>query len=242
MIKIYAEIIGTMILVFLGNGVVANLVLNKTKGHGNGGWLTITIGWALAVFIGILVSYPYSGGHLNPSITIGLAIVGKFNWKLVPSYIVSQFIGSMLGSLLVWILYKDHFLETKKEQDKLSVFATVPSIKKFYSNFLSEILVTFIFIFLNLYLSEKIIFFQEGKSPILVAVLSSLVLLAIGLSLGGTTGYAMNPARDLGPRIIYTLLPIPGKVKRHWNYSLIPGLGPIFGSCFASILYLFLSS
>ncbi|AER40500.1 MAG: aquaporin family protein [Flavobacteriales bacterium] len=239
MIKFYAEIIGTMILVFLGNGVGANVLLSKTKGHKDGGWLTITIGWALAVFMGIIVSFPYSGAHLNPSVTIGLAIVGKFNWGLVPFYILSQFIGSMLGALLVWILYKDHFLITENEKYKLSVFATCPSIRNFTSNFLSEVLATFIFMFLNFNLTEGSIFFHEKKYSIAFPL--SLIVLGIGLSLGGTTGYAINPARDLGPRIIYSLIKIPGKGKSNWDYAWIPVLGPVIGSSIASILYLLFS-
>ncbi len=235
-----SEIIGTMILVFLGNGVVANVILSKTKGHGNGGgWLTISIGWALAVFMGILVSYPYSGAHLNPSITIGLAIVGKFSWNLVPSYIFSQFIGAMLGSLLVWILYKDHFLVTKNVQHKLSVFATTPSIKNFYSNFFSEVFTTCSFIFFSFFLTNEKYSVVELGGLLGVAFPLSLMMLGIGLSLGGTTGYAMNPARDLGPRIMHFIIPIPGKGGSDWNYAFIPVLGPIVGSVIASVLYLF---
>lgn len=246
MTKISAEIIGTMILVFLGNGVVANVLLSKTKGHGDGGWFTITMGWSLAVFMGILVSAPYSGGHLNPSVTIGLAIIGKFKWNLVPVYIFSQFIGAMLGSLLVWILYKDHFSETKNEQDKLSVFTTSPSIKNLYSNLLSEILATFIFMFVTFYLTEESIFFHQKKYPLVGlgyfgAFPSALIILGIGLSLGGTTGYAINPARDLGPRIVYSIIPLSGrKAKSNWDYAFIPVLGPLLGSGMAAALYLFI--
>ncbi|WP_185878594.1 MIP/aquaporin family protein [Blattabacterium cuenoti] len=244
MTKISAEIIGTMILVFLGNGVVANVLLSKTKGHGDGGWLTITIGWALAVFMGILVSAPYSGGHLNPSVTIGLAIIGKFKWNLVPIYIFSQFIGAMLGSLLVWIFYKDHFSETKNEQDKLSVFTTSPSIKNLYSNLLSEILATFIFMFVIFYLTEESIFFHQKKYSLVglgyfLAFPSALIILGIGLSLGGTTGYAINPARDLGSRIVYSIIFLSGgKAKSNWDYAFIPIIGPILGSVMAAALYL----
>ncbi len=238
-----------MILVFLGNGVVANVILSKTKGHSkknSGEWLTITIGWALAVFMGIIVSSPYSGAHLNPCVTISFAIIGKFNWNMVPFYIFSQFIGAMLGSLFVWILYKDHFMETKNEEDKLSVFVTTPSIRNLYSNFLSEVLSTFIFIFISLYLKTKgFLFLKENKYSIglgsLEALVPALVVFGIVLSLGGNTGAAINPARDLGPRIIYSIIPIHGKEKNHWNYAFIPVLGPICGSIIASILYLFLS-
>ncbi|WP_185866733.1 MIP/aquaporin family protein [Blattabacterium cuenoti] len=231
MTKISGEIIGTMILVFLGNGVVANVLLSKTKGHENGGWFTITMGWALAVFMGILVSAPYSGGHLNPSVTIGLAMIGRFKWNLVPFYILSQFIGAMLGSLLVWILYKDHFSETKNEQDKLSVFTTSPAIKNLYSNLLSEVLATFIFMFVTFHLIGLGYF---GAFP------SALIILGIGLSLGGTTGYAINPARDLGPRIVYSIISFFSgrKEKNNWDYALIPVLGPILGSVMAAALYL----
>ncbi|WP_341663913.1 MIP/aquaporin family protein [Blattabacterium cuenoti] len=248
MTKIYAEIIGTMILIFLGNGVVANVILSKTKGHSkNGDWLTITIGWALAVFMGIIVSAPYSGAHLNPCVTISFAIIGKFSWKMVPFYIFSQLIGAMLGSLLVWFLYKDHFFETQDKQEKLSVFVTFPSIKNLFSNFLSEVLSTFVFILIFLYLStEGTLFFKEEKYPIglgsLGAIPSALIVLGVVLSLGGATGAALNPARDLGPRIIYSIIPIPGKEKSHWNYALIPIFGPIVGSVIASVCYLCLSS
>ncbi|WP_185869764.1 MIP/aquaporin family protein [Blattabacterium cuenoti] len=248
MTKICAEIIGTMILIFLGNGVVANVILSKTKGYNkNGEWLTIAIGWSLAVFMGVLVSAPYSGAHLNPCVTIGFAIIGKFNWNMVPFYIFSQLIGAMFGSLLVWFLYKDHFFETKEGQDKLSVFVTIPSINNFFMNFFSEVLATFIFIFISLYLTtEGSLFFKENKYIIglgsLGALPSALVVLGVILSLGGSTGAAINPARDLGPRIIYSIIPIPGKVKSNWDYAIIPIIGPIVGSIIAAILYLFLSS
>ncbi|WP_185863406.1 MIP/aquaporin family protein [Blattabacterium cuenoti] len=248
MTKIYAEIIGTMILVFLGNGVVANVILSKTKGHSKSGeWLIITIGWALAVFMGIIVSAPYSGGHLNPCVTISFAIIGKFSWKMVPFYILSQFIGAMLGSFFVWLLYKDHFFETQGKEEKLSVFVTVPSIKNLFSNFISEVFTTFIFIFISLYLSiEGTLFIKEEKYPIglgaLGALPSALVVFGIVLSLGGVTGAALNPARDLGPRIIYSILPIPEKGKSNWDYALIPVFGPIVGCVLAATLYLFLSS
>ncbi|QIK16805.1 aquaporin family protein [Blattabacterium sp. DPU] len=246
--EIYAEIIGTMILVFLGNSVIANIILPKTKGHNkNGEWLTITIGWALAVFMGITVAAPYSGAHLNPCVTISFAIIGKFNWKMVPIYIFSQFIGAMLGAILVWFLYKDFFLENQEEQKKLSIFATIPSGKNSFSNFLSEVLATFIFIFISLYLStEGTLFLKKEKYPIglgsLGALPSALVVLGIVLSLGGVTGAALNPARDLGPRIIHSIIPIPGKGTSNWNYALIPILGPIVGCVVAATLYLFLSS
>ncbi|WP_185883068.1 MIP/aquaporin family protein [Blattabacterium cuenoti] len=246
MTKVYAEIIGTTILILLGNGVVANVILSKTKGSSNHrSWLTITLGWALAVFMSVLVAAPYSGAHLNPCVTISLAIIGKFNWNLVPLYIMSQLIGSMLGSLLVWLLYKDFFYETKNEQDKLSVFVTIPSINNLYSNLISEVLATFMFIFISLFLTtEGSFFFLEKKYPIglgsLGALPPALVILGIVLSLGGSTGPAINPVRDLGPRIIYSIIPIPNKGNIYWKYSIIPIIGPILGCILASMLYLFL--
>ncbi|WP_185858677.1 MIP/aquaporin family protein [Blattabacterium cuenoti] len=249
MTKIYAEIIGTMILIFLGNGVVANVVLSKTKGHSSKSaeWIIIALGWALAVFMGIIVSAPYSGAHMNPCVTISFAIIGKFDWEMVPYYIVSQLIGAMLGSLLVWLLYKDHFLATENEQEKLSVFVTVPSIKNFFWNFLSEVLATFFFIFISLYLTKGTILLQGQKHPVgigsLEALPASLVVLGIILSLGGATGAAINPVRDMGPRIIYSIIIlICGKGKNNWDYAFIPVIGPIFGSVLAAMFYLFLSN
>ncbi|WP_185868636.1 MIP/aquaporin family protein [Blattabacterium cuenoti] len=246
MTNILSELIGTMVLVTLGNGVVANVMLSKTKGYSkNEKWLTITIGWALAVFMAMIISSPYSGGHLNPCVTIGFAMIGKLSWSLVPFYIVSQFIGAMLGSSLVWILYKDYFLETNNERDKLSVFVTTPAIRNFCSNFFSEFLSTFLFIFISFFLNKEGSIFIFGKKYLLGlgamgAIPSSLVVLGIVLSLGGTTGAALNPARDLGSRIIHYLLPIPGKGDSDWSYALVPVLGPLFGSIVASALYLFL--
>ncbi|WP_185862287.1 MIP/aquaporin family protein [Blattabacterium cuenoti] len=246
--KIFAEIIGTMIFVFLGNGVVANVILSKTKGNNNsknGEWLTIAMGWAFAVFMGIIVSAPYSGAHLNPCVTISFAIIGKLNWEMVPLYIFSQLIGAMLGSLLVWIYYKDHFLKTEKKEDKLSVFVTIPSIKNLFLNFLNEVLATFFFIFISFYLTTEGTLFLGKKYTIglgsLEAFPTALVVLGIVLSLGGTTGPAINPTRDLGPRIIHSIIPIYGKGKSNWDYAFIPVLGPIVGSVIAATLYLFLS-
>ncbi|WP_185865158.1 MIP/aquaporin family protein [Blattabacterium cuenoti] len=244
--EIYAEIIGTTILVLLGNGVVANVVLSKTKGNEkNGEWLTITIGWALAVFMGIVVADPYSGAHLNPCVTLSYAIIGKINWNVVPYYIISQIIGSMLGSLMVWILYKDYFSLTKNEQDKLSVFVTIPGIRNFFSNFFSEVLATFVFIFISFFIrSNGFLVFIDKKFPMWIGSIgylpNSLLILGIILSLGGVTGPAINPARDLGPRIIHSIVPIPKKGGSNWDYAMVPILGPILGSIIAAKLYLFL--
>jgi len=236
-----AEIIGTMILILLGNGVVANVVLSGTKGN-NGGWIVITTGWALAVFTGVVIAGPYSGAHLNPAVTIALAVAGKFSWVQAPMYILAQFIGAMLGAFLVWVIYKDHFLKTKEQGLKAAAFYTSPAIRNNISNLLSEIIGTFVLIFV-------IFHFENGemgaeKIPVglgsLGAIPVAFLVWAIGLSLGGTTGYAINPARDLGPRLVYAFLPIKDKDKTHWSYAWIPVVGPVIGATVAAYLYLLL--
>lgn len=238
-----SELIGTMILILLGNGVVANVVLKGTKGNG-GGWIVITTGWALAVFSGVVIAGPYSGAHLNPAVTIGLAVAGKFAWSQVPSFIVAQFIGAMTGAFLVWLMYKDHFAATEDPGLKSAAFYTAPAIKNTTLNFISEAIGTFVLIFAVFYFTNAQI--GEEKTPVglgsIGAIPVAFIVWAIGLSLGGTTGYAINPARDMGPRIIYSILPIKNKIKNHWQYSWIPILGPIAGALIAAGLYLLLSS
>lgn len=235
----YAEIIGTMLLILLGNGVVANVVLSKTKGNGSG-WVMITTGWALAVFIGVVVAGPYSGAHLNPAVTVGLATTGKFNWTQVPSYISAQFIGAISGAFLVWLFYRNHFAETKDHDAQLAAFSTSPAIKNSFSNLISEIIGTFVLVFVVFYFSGAEI--ETDNTPIGLGSLGALpvafLVWSIGLSLGGTTGYAINPARDLGPRIMHMILPIPGKGKSDWEYAWIPVIGPIIGAILAACLYL----
>lgn len=237
-----AELIGTMFLILLGNGVVANVVLTGTKGN-NGGWIVITTAWALAVFTGVVIAGPYSGAHLNPAVTIGLAIAGKFSWGKVVSFVLAQLIGAMLGSFLVWLIYKDHFAATKDPNLKLAAFSTSPAIKNNFSNLISEVVGTFVLIFVIFHFTEG----QLGpeKTPIglgsLGAIPVTFLVWVIGLSLGGTTGYAINPVRDLGPRIIYSILPIPEKGKSNWDYAWIPILGPIIGAAIAAFLFLFFS-
>ena len=207
-----AELIGTMFLILLGNGVVANVVLKGTKGN-NAGWIVITTGWALAVFTGVVVAAPYSGAHINPAVTIGLAITGKFAWAKVASYILAQLIGSMMGSFLVWLVYIDHFKATTDADTQLAVFSTSPAIKNLLFNLLSEIVGTFVLVFVIFYFTSAEI--SDPKTPIGLGSIGALpvafVVWAIGLSLGGTTGYAINPVRDLGPRIVHALLPIQHK-------------------------------
>jgi glycerol uptake facilitator protein len=237
-----AELIGTMILILLGNGVVANVVLKDTKGNGSG-WIVITTGWALAVFAGVVIAGPYSGAHLNPAVTLGLAVAGKFAWSQVPAFILAQLIGAMLGTSLVWLMYKDHFIATKEPALKSAAFYTTPAIKNTRLNFISEALGTFVLLLAVFYITNGEI--GKEKTPIglgsIGAIPVTFIVWAIGLSLGGTTGYAINPARDLGPRIIHAILPISGKTKTDWKYAWVPVIGPVVGAAIAAALYLLLS-
>lgn len=238
-----AEFIGTALMILLGNGVVANVVLKGTKGN-NGGWITITTAWALAVFVGVVVAGPYSGAHLNPIVTLGLAIGKGFNWELVPFYILAQLAGAMTGSFLVWVMYKDHFDATEDQGLKAAPFATAPAIRNKASNLVSEIIGTFVLIFVIFYFTDASMGTKENTTPIglgsLGAIPVAFLVWVIGLALGGTTGYAINPARDLGPRIIHTLIPMKGKGSSDWDYAWVPIVGPIAGATLAAVAYLFL--
>ncbi|MES2810642.1 MAG: MIP/aquaporin family protein [Bacteroidota bacterium] len=236
-----AELIGTMFVILLGNGVVANVVLTGTKGH-NSGWMVITTGWALGVFAGVVIAGPYSGAHLNPAVTIALAIAGQFAWVKVPMFIAAQFAGAILGALLVYLMYMDHFKTTKDPGLKAAVFCTSPAIKNPVSNIISEVIGTFVLLFVIFYFTKGEL--GVDKTPIglgsLGALPVTLLVWAIGLSLGGTTGYAINPARDLGPRIVHAILPIPEKGSTGWGYAWVPVVGPVIGSGLAAGLYLLL--
>jgi glycerol uptake facilitator protein len=236
-----AELIGTMFLILLGNGVVANVVLKGTKGN-NAGWMVITTGWALAVFVGVVIATPYSGAHLNPAVTVALAIVGKFSWSQVGPYLLAQFIGAMVGSFLVWVVYIDHFKSTTDADTQLAVFSTSPAIRNLLFNLLSEIVGTFVLVFVIFYFTNAEI--SNPKTPIglgsIGAIPVAFLVWAIGLSLGGTTGYAINPVRDFGPRIVHALLPIKEKGSSNWRYAWIPLVGPFIGAALASALYLML--
>ena len=238
-----AELIGTMLLILLGNGVVANVILKGTKGY-NGGWMVITTGWALAVFVGVVFASPYSGAHLNPAVTLALAIAGKFVWSKVGLYIAAQLLGSILGALLVWLVYKDHFNATAEPDTQLAVFSTSPAISNSMYNLLSEVIGTFVLIFVIFYFTNAEM--GEDKTPIglgsLGAIPVAFLVWAIGLSLGGTTGYAINPARDLGPRIAHAVLPIRQKGSSHWKYAWVPIIGPVIGAAMAAAVYLWLQS
>ncbi len=228
-----SEIIGTGLLILLGNGVVANVVLRGTKGEG-GGWIVIAWGWGMAVFVAVFTVAAFSGAHINPAVSIGLAIAGKFEWSQVPVYIAGQFIGAFIGAFLVWLVYRDHFEATEDKDLKLAAFCTAPGIRNVTSNLISEIVGTFVLVLSVLFLAVSV--FGLGA---LDALPVGLLVLSIGLSLGGTTGYAINPARDLGPRIIHALLPMPGgKRDSDWGYAWIPVVGPIVGGSLAALLYL----
>ncbi|MCF7985068.1 MAG: aquaporin family protein [Thiohalocapsa sp.] len=227
------EIIGTAILLLLGNGVVANVVLNGTKGHG-AGWIVIAWGWGMAVFVAVFTVAAFSGAHLNPAVSVGLAVAGKFDWAQVPAYVMAQMLGAMIGAALVWVMYRPHFAQTDDQDLKLACFCTAPAVRDVPSNLFSEILGTFVLVFAVLFLAVSV--FGLGA---LDALPVGLLVLAIGLSLGGTTGYAINPARDLGPRLIHALLPMPGgKRDSDWGYAWIPVVGPIAGAALAGLLYL----
>lgn len=228
-----SEFFGTAILLLLGNGVVANVVLKKTYGN-NGGIMAITIGWAMAVFVAVYIAAAASGAHLNPAITLSLAFKDG-NWTNVPIYLLAQLLGAMFGSLLVWFHYKPHFDETEDAASKMGCFCTSPSIPNKWYNLISEIIGTFVLVIGVLFLSKP----DHGLGSI-DALPVALLVLAIGLSLGGTTGYAINPARDLGPRIVYALLPIKKKVHPNWAYSWIPVVGPIVGGLLAVVIFNFI--
>ena len=236
MTSFLSELFGTMILILLGDGVVANVLLSKTKGN-NGGLIAITFGWAIAVFTGVVVSASGSDSHLNPAITIALAAFKGFPWDEVPIYIVGQMIGAMLGAFLVWVSYKKHYDETVENDLILATFCTGPAIRNSFFNFMSEMIATFALVF-------GILYFAKPSSPIgsIDAVPVALLVLGLGLSLGGTTGYAINPARDLGPRIMHAILPIKHKGTSDWGYSWVPILGPIAGACLAGLLFSLLSA
>jgi glycerol uptake facilitator protein len=221
-----AEFVGTSILLLLGNGVVANVVLSKTKGNG-GGWIVISFGWAMAVFVGVYASAAASGAHLNPAITIALA-AQTGDWSNVPLYIVAQMLGAMFGSFLVWVSYRQHFDATENKDLKMAVFCTTPAIKNPLSNFLSEMIGTFLLMIGVLFISKA-----DMKLGALDALPVAFLVLAIGLSLGGSTGYAINPARDLGSRLAHFILPIKNKRDSDWGYSWIPVIAPIVGAVLA---------
>ncbi len=227
------EIIGTMILILLGNGVVANLNLKDTFGNG-GGWIVVTFAWGFAVYAGVVVSGDASGAHLNPAVTIGLALIGNFAWSAVPMYILAQFIGAGLGMILVWIMYKPHYDTTEDAMAIRSSFCNTPAIENTFSNLMSEVIGTFVLVYGIMHITGATIGGESASLGSIDALPVALIVVVVGMSLGGTTGYAINPARDLGPRIIHAILPIRNKGGNGWNYSWIPVVGPILGAVVAA--------
>lgn len=230
-----AEAIGTAILILLGNGVVANVVLKRTKG-GGGGWIVITFGWAIAVFTGVFMVGQFSGAHINPAVTVGLALAGKFAWAKVFPYVICQLVGAFIGACLVWLTYKTHYEATEDAELKKATFCTAPEIRNYTNNLFTEIIGTFVLVLGVLFMATP-----EYGLGALDALPVSLLVLGIGLSLGGPTGYAINPARDLGPRIAHALLPIRGKRDSDWGYAFVPIVGPVVGAAIAAGLFILLS-
>lgn len=228
-----AELVGTLLLILLGDGVVANVVLKKSKGTG-AGWMVITTGWAFAVAVPALIFGVYSGAHFNPALTIAFAVIGKVAWAQVPVYLAGQFVGAFIGAVLVYIQYMDQFKATESKEDKLAVFATGPAVRNLGVNFISEVIGTFVLVFGILGIGDQNL--TNGIGTLFVGFL----IWVIGLSLGGSTGYAINPSRDLGPRIAHALLPIPGKGDSDWSYSWIPVLGPVVGGVLGALFYVFI--
>jgi len=229
--QFFAEFFGTAMILCFGSGVVSNVLLNKTKGN-NSGWIVITFGWAIGVFTGVLIAADVSGAHLNPAVTLALVLAGKFSADLMPLYISAQMLGAMFGSTLAWLAYKKHFDATDDADAKLAVFSTIPNIRSYWYNLITEIIGTYILALAVLYMAAP----DVGLGA-LNALPVALVVLGIGLSIGGPTGYAINPARDLGPRIMHFILPIHNKRDSDWKYSWVPVVGPMIGAALAALMF-----
>jgi glycerol uptake facilitator protein len=227
-----AEIIGTAILILLGDGVVAAVLLNKSKAQ-NGGWIVITFAWGFAVAMAVFAVGQFSGAHINPAVTLGFAVIGNTPWGDVPSYLIGEFIGAGLGALLVWLAYLPHWEETEDPGLKLAVYCTAPAIRNYAANLLCEIIGTIMLLFGIL----AIVANEDTVATGLVPLLIGLLVVVIGMSLGGPTGYAINPARDLGPRIMHQILPIAGKGPSDWSYAWVPVVGPIIGGIIGALLF-----
>lgn len=233
--QFFAEFFGTAMILCFGSGVVANVTLAKTKGN-NSGWIVISFGWAIGVFTGVLIAAPISGAHLNPAVTLALVLAGKFSASLMPLYISAQLLGAMFGSTLAWLAYKKHFDATEDADTKLAIFCTTPNIRSYWFNVITEVIGTYILSLAVLYMAQP-----EVGLGALNALPVALVVLGIGLALGGPTGYAINPARDLGPRIMHFILPIHGKRDSDWKYSWVPILGPMVGAALAALMFVVFS-
>jgi glycerol uptake facilitator protein len=227
-----AEVIGTAILILLGNGVVAGVLLNQSKAQ-NAGWIVITFGWGMGVALAVYAVGQFSGAHLNPAVTLGFATIGLTDWSDVPKYLAGEFVGAFIGATLVWLAYLDHWRATEDPGLKLACYSTAPAIRNPVANLITEVIGTFLLLF-------GILGIVANKAPVatgLSALLIGLLVFAIGLSLGGPTGYAINPARDLGPRIMHAILPIAGKGDSDWSYAWIPVVGPIIGGVLGALAF-----
>jgi glycerol uptake facilitator protein len=237
------EFIGTMILIILGDGVVAGVLLRNSKAE-NSGWIVITFGWAMAVAMAVYITGQFSGAHINPAVTIGLAVAGQFDWALVPGYIIAQFLGAFVGAVIVWLAYLAHWEETADEGLKLGVFCTAPAIYNTSANLITEIVGTVVLLFGVSGIVANSAAAGGGAATIIGSginpLLVGLLVLGIGLSLGGPTGYAINPARDLAPRVAHAILPIAGKGGSDWGYSWIPVVGPIIGGIIGAVAFVLL--
>ena len=240
MSSLLAEFLGTTILLLLGIGVNANTSLKNTIGNKDSNWVLVTMAWGLSVFTAVFITAKYSGAHLNPAVTIGLAVTGKFSWSLVAGYITAQFLGAIFGSWLAYVTYIDHYRATKDEETVRGSFCTGPAIRNYKNNFFSELIGTFILVFAVFYIAKPILEIQGEVVNFGLGALDALpigiVVWVIGMTLGGTTGFAINPARDFGPRLMYSLLPRKNK-KPDWSYSWIPVFGPITGAVLAGLLF-----
>ena len=234
--KCIFEFIGTLVLILLGDGVCCATSLNKSKAQG-AGWAVVTLGWGLAVMCGVFIAGPYSGAHLNPAVTLGFALAGQFDWAAVLPYIVAQMLGGFAGAVLVYVFYKDHFDATEDQATKLGVFCTAPAIMNKGRNFFCEALASWLLVFVILALGNKENLPEIGMGE-LGAFPVTMLIVAIGMSLGATTGYAINPARDLAPRIAHAVLPIKGKGGNGWDYSWVPVVGPICGGLISALTYM----
>jgi glycerol uptake facilitator protein len=224
------EFIGTMLLIILGDGVVAGVLLRNSKAE-NSGWIVITLGWGMAVAVAVYCVGQFSGAHINPAVTLGFAVTGGLEWTMVPGYIIAQFLGAFVGAVIVWLAYLPHWAETADPGLKLGVFSTAPAIYNTPANIICEIVGTFVLVFGVFGIIANDL--ATGLAPLLVG----LLVLGIGLSLGGPTGYAINPARDLGPRIAHAVLPIAGKGASDWGYAWIPVVAPIIGGILGAVAY-----
>ncbi len=230
--RFVAEMVGTALLILFGDGVVAGVLLNRSKAQ-NGGWIVITMGWGLGVAVAVYAAGQFSGAHINPAVTLGLATIGELPWSDVPTYIGGQFVGAFIGAVLVWLAYLPHWEETDDPGLKLAVFSTGPAIRKYGMNLLTEIIGTAALVAGVLAIVANAAPGEVGLTPLLVGFL----VVGIGLSLGGPTGYAINPARDLGPRIAHAVLPIAGKGDSDWGYAWIPVVGPVVGGVLGALLF-----